>query len=325
MYYFNLPNAYFEDMLRVEADRMRNVAFTEKEFEPERTNVLSEYEMYNSQPEAALEWSMVASAFQAHGYKHDTIGFRNDIENYTLEKLKHFYDRHYWPDNATLVVVGDLGERRLLESVKKIFGRIKAGKKEKYVSTPEPKQEGVRRVTILRKTPVRVIHVAFKVPPALLRDWTTLNLLLCYLTDSKSSPLHKKLIDTGLASSLYGGIYPTKDPYLASIVVYAAENGSYAEIERIIFKTLAELSKVKLPKKAVHETQQYLYSRLLFSRDGTFKIAGALAEFVATGDWTRYLTVLNEIRSITSEEMRKVTAEYMQPSKAIIGTLENPS
>ncbi len=326
LYYFNLPKQYLGDMLAVEADRMRNVKLTKKEFEPERTNVLSEYEMHNSEAESALEWNIVASAFQSHGYKHDTIGFRTDIENYTTLKLQNFYNKFYWPNNATLIVVGDIGKMELFESVAQHFGHIPPNFDSKlHETTREMKQEGVRRVVLERETPIRAVHIAFKAPPFTSREWTALYLAILHLTDGKTSVLYKKLVDTHLATAVGGSLYPTKDPFLAEFSVTATEKSSYTKIEHVVRTEIDFLKKHPIPAKRLKELKTYAHAEELFSRDGTLRIASQLAEYVATGDWTRYETELTELKQITAKEIMQAIATYLTLPQSTVGTIEKPS
>jgi zinc protease len=91
-YFFSYSKEHFCRALQVEAERMREVVISDKEFLPERTNVLSEFDMYNGDPLFALSVDMGATAFLSHPYGHETIGFREDIEAYTVEKLNKFYN-----------------------------------------------------------------------------------------------------------------------------------------------------------------------------------------------------------------------------------------
>lgn len=324
-YYFNLPTQYLDNMLAVEADRMRNLKIIDKEFQPERANVLSEYEMCNSTAGNALEWAMVGTAFSSHGYKHDTIGFRNDIEGYTSDLLKEFYDRFYWPNNATLVVVGDLDVALLLKKVKAAFGHIPGKFDPKHKRTiVEPKQEGERRVQLVRDTPVRTIKLAFKTPPFTSREWTALGMALHYLGNTPTSPLYKKLIEANHATSVRASIYPTKDPFLAIIDVAVTESASYETIERITKDEIAAFVQKPLAKGALAALQEELYTNDLFSRDGTLEIAQYLTECVACEDWTRYFSSLAEIKQITAKEIQEVAKKYLTWEQVTIGTLEKP-
>jgi len=324
LYYFNLPTQYLEDMLSVEADRMRGLLLTNKEFLPERSNVLSEYEMYNSRPETALEWHMVATAFESHGYHHDTIGFKSDIESYTIDKLSEFYNRYYWPNNATLIVAGDIDIPKVLNLIKKYFGEIpQRTNPNTAILQKEASQEGVRRVVLERPTPLRLINIAFKAPSFTTREWSALQLGLLHLTLGETSILYKKLVEANLATSVSAHLYPTKDAYLAFIEVYANETTPYSVIEKIVFDAVNAMIKHKLSASEIALLKEFLYSEDLFSRDGTMQIASNLAEYVATGDWKRYFTGLDEIKSITSSEIQSAATKYLTLRQATIGTLNN--
>lgn len=322
LYYFNLPKEYLGDMLAVEADRMRNVLFTEKEFEPERANVLSEYEMYNSRPEMALDWHMVASAFETHTYHHDTIGFRTDIEHYTTASLKSFYDRYYWPNNATLIVAGDIEESDFLSLVQKHFSTLKKGAVHAYTPHNEPAQEGTRRVSLVRDTPIRLLNMAFKAPPFLSPDWTALMIGLLYLTSGETSPLYTKLVACNRATNVEGHLYPTRDPFLAFIQIFIAQGVAYAEVEALVWKELKKASLKPLSENVLALLKEELYTSELFSRDGSMQIALQLAEYVAAGNWKEYTVSLETIAKMSGEDVQRALTTYLTPEHVTIGTLE---
>ncbi len=322
LYYFNLPKEYLGDMLEVEADRMRNLTITDEEFLPERANVLSEYEMYNSKPESALDWNITGTAFQAHGYGHDTIGFRADIEAFTTAKLRAFYDRYYWPNNATLIIVGDLPEHDVLTAVYTHFAPV-AGN----FDTParshstEQKQEGTRRVELARETPVRACMMAFKAPSFTSREWSALILGLHHLTLGETSVLHRALVDTQLATSVDAHMYPTKDPYLAVFEIYATEKGAYARIEETVLRAIDTLHKKPLSATELSLLKTFNRAQELVSRDGTFSIAAQLGEYVATGSWERYFDGLTELKTITAKEIQAAARTYLTRTNMTIGTI----
>lgn len=130
-YYFSYGVEHFSRVLGIEASRMRDVVLTDKEFLPERTNVLSEFDMYNGDPQFALSVAMTSTAFYSHPYGHETIGFREDIAAYTTEKLQRFYNHFYRPNNAVLMVLGDIELATALNDIHTHFGEL----------TPEPAVE----------------------------------------------------------------------------------------------------------------------------------------------------------------------------------------
>ncbi len=325
-YYFHLPKIYLDQMLAVEADRMRNVQLDDAEFKPEQANVLSEYEMYNSQPEIALDWNLVATAFQAHGYKHDTIGWRGDIEAFTTLSLADFYNRHYWPDQATLIIAGGFNQRTTLTSIFKHFGLIpRSSSGRPMPAVVEPVQEGIRRLTLERETPLRLFVCAFKAPSFSHSDWTTLNLALNHLTLGETSVLYERLVSKKLATSVEAHLFPTLDPYLATISISTTEKASYDTIERIVMEAVRELRDTPLATRTLNVLKMYDYTHELVGRDGDLAVASQLGEYVASGNWQRYFDRLIEINAVTPKAVKQVAEMYLRPSQATIATLSKPS
>jgi zinc protease len=324
LYYFTLPSEYLNDMLTVEADRMRNTLLTDDEFMPERANVLSEYEIQNSTHAEVLAWNVNATAFQNHGYHHDTIGWRTDIENYTTERLKRFYDRYYWPNNATLIVAGDIPEPELVDAVVNAFGHLSSHTI--YTGAPriESEQHGLRRTELVRETPLRVMYIAYKAPAFGHPDWLPLSLGTSYLTTGETSPLFKRLVDTGLVNDVSASLYPTHDPYLAYFTLHANEKTSYEAIERAFLEEIRVTLRKPISDKKLKSLKESLLAEEAKSRDGSRNIALTLSEYVATGDWRRYPDTFRTIEKITKEDVERVLKQYLTLDKATIGTLNTP-
>lgn len=164
-YFELLPSEHLEKAISIEADRMRHALLRDEDRQPEMTVVRNEFERGENDPFEVLDKNIWATAYQAHPYHHATIGWRSDIENVSTERLKQFYDTFYWPNNATVSVIGDAEEEASLDLVMKHFGSI--GRPKHPVPdmyTAEPKQEGQRRVVLKRAGEVPIIGVAHKSP-----------------------------------------------------------------------------------------------------------------------------------------------------------------
>lgn len=321
-YYFNFPQAYLETALHIESNRMRDIIITDKVFFPERKNVLSEFDMYANEPLHVLQTHILATAFEEHPYHHNTIGYRSDIENYTTTQLKSYYDAHYQPGNATLIISGAPNDRETLSLVKKYFGKLKKGETLSPRTTKEPKQQGIRRVSLERQTPLKCISFSYKAPAFREREWTALFLLLQFLSHGTESPLHKELVDTGLATSVETDIHQTHDPYLFSIDVFATEKTSYDTIENKVRNVLQSVITTPLTDDELSLIKESEYASQLFSRDGSLRVTHILIECVASGSWTRYGTILEELKSLTSEDIQNVARKYITDSSLTIGTID---
>ncbi|MDZ7693772.1 MAG: pitrilysin family protein [Balneolaceae bacterium] len=162
-YYENLPSEHLELVVDIEADRMRNLWLREEDRQPEMTVVRNEFERGENSPFSALNKEIWASAIIAHPYHHSTIGWRSDIEGVPIEKLREFYDTYYWPNNATVTVIGDFNKSDALSHIKNYFGLISSSPEPiPQVYTQEPEQKGARRVQVKRAAQLGVVGIGFE-------------------------------------------------------------------------------------------------------------------------------------------------------------------
>jgi zinc protease len=123
-YYEVVPIDYFEMCVELEADRMRNLRLRQEDHDSEMSVVRNELERGENHPEEALEKELYAIAFREHPYHHPTIGWRSDVEGVPMERLRQFYNTFYWPDNASVIALGDFKTEAALETINKYFGSI---------------------------------------------------------------------------------------------------------------------------------------------------------------------------------------------------------
>lgn len=318
-YYFNYPAEHFARALSIEADRMQNVVITDKEFLPERGNVLSEFDMYFGDPQFALTVSMVSSAFQAHPYGHETIGTREDIEDYTVEKLELFYRGFYRPDNATLMVIGDVPLATALQEVKRSFGAItNPDTPIPRITSREPLQEGRREITVSRPSNSNLLAIGIKHDGFPSVGWHETLLALGVLAEGPESILHKLLVDTGKATALETLLEPTYDPNLAIIYVTLAKAGSHASTERLILDTIRQLTTSTI-RPLVKKELAHQITSASFNRASSLSIASELTEYVASGDWTAYASALETLHSITPKAVHTRIQQLFTTNRLTIG------
>jgi zinc protease len=318
-YYFSYPKQYFSRALQIESERMKDVVLTDKEFLPERGNVLSEFDMYFGDPYFALSMDMISSAFHSHPYGHETIGFREDIEKYTVEKLKAFYDRFYDPSNGTLMIIGDIDEKTALKDAVEKFGSIKShGPVIRNMDVVESKQEGLRRVEIVRPALSKVVAFGVKHEGFPTKEWFKISLLSAILTNGQDSILHTKLIDTGLASKVEMMIEPSQETNLGLLFVTLSKKADPEQIEKIVFDTIAGLTPANI---ALHykKVQQRILTEELIGRESSMKMAMELTEYVSAGAWERFFDTEEIIKEITAKDIVTKAHEIFDLSKMTIG------
>jgi len=322
-YYFSYGQEHFKRAVQIEADRMRNVVLTDKEFLPERTNVLSEFDMYNGDPKFALSVGLVSTAFFSHPYGHETIGFREDIEGYTTEKLQRFYNHFYRPNNAVLMVIGDINLKTTLNEIAANFTHLEP---EPSVETRpvinEPKQEGIRRFAIERPGTTNILAIAVKHPGFPTAGWYETMMALKLLTDGTTSLLQKKLVDTGLASSIEFSQEPTKDINIATIFITLTNKTTHQKMEELVLKIIREVDQ----KHIARELPGYITKTLAeeaFNRDSSLQIAAELTEFTAAGSWEDYFKVNESLKAISVPNIKQRLESLFVEDQLTIGTYKS--
>lgn len=302
-YFFSYPKEYTQRALHIEADRMDNVIISDREFLPERGNVLSEFDMNNGEPEFALSVAMVGTAFLSHTYGHETIGFREDIEDYTAKKLQNFYKKHYRPNNAVLMVFGDVTLHEALSLVKKEFQtKSNPNKLEEKKYPREPKQEGMRRVEVVRESNTNILALGVKHKGFPSKEWYETALLFDVLTSGPESILHKVLVDTGRVVRVDSMIEPTSDINLGAIFITLAKGTPADKIETEIMDLLNKLT-AKDVRTLLKKNIELTKTDIFFGRGSSLKKAMDMTEFAAAGDWSEYLNTIKKIESITAEDI----------------------
>lgn len=319
-YYAEIGSEHLEAYMAVEADRMRNLWLREEDRRPEMTVVRNEFEIGENNPVEALDKEITAAAYQAHPYHHSTIGWRSDIEKVSIEKLREFYDTFYWPDNATVTIIGDFDPATALGLVQQYYGAIpRAPKPIPQVYTEEPAQTGPRRVTVKRAAQLGVVGVAFKTPAATHPDTPALSVLAAILGSGKNSRLYRSLTDQTLTTSIYAGVGFFHDPSLLNIYADLAPGATHAQVEQII---LAEVERIKtegVTAADVSAAVNQQLAKIAFARDGSFAIASNINEYIAAGDWTLFYTLEDAYAKVTPDDVKRVANHYLLEDQSTNG------
>ena len=319
-YFELLPSEHLETAIAIEADRMRNAFLKDEDRQPEMTVVRNEFERGENDPFDALDKNIWATAYQAHPYHHSTIGWRSDIENVSTERLREFYNTYYWPNNATVTIIGDFEKENTLKLVKKYFGKHKKSPHNiPAMYTTEPKQEGPRRLVIKRKGETGIVGIAHKSPKGLNNDTYALQVLSKILGGGKSSRLYRKIVDKGLATSLFMWDFPFKDNGLFATYVFMTPETDHGEIEQLVLDEYENIKQNGINNDEIKRAKAQIRSEMAFSRDGSYSIASSLNEAIAIGDWKFYTTYSEEISAVTVEDIKNVANKYLQENQSTTG------
>ena len=319
-YFAVLPSEHLESLIEIEADRMRNAWIKEEDRQSEMTVVRNEFERGQNSPSGVLDEHIWATAYHAHPYHHSTIGWKEDIENVSIERLKEFYDTFYWPNNATAIAIGDFEEKDALAMIKKHFGKIrKSTKPIPEVYTAEPEQEGIRTVTLKRAGQQGMVGVAHKTPSATNKDAAAFMVLSSILSSGKNSRFYKNITDKGLTTSIYIWDSLFKDPGLFTVYANLSPDIKHKTVESLIIQEYEKIKTDGVTEAEVKKAQAQLVAAMKFSQDGSYAIASGLNEAIASGDWTLYTTYSEKIKNVTKEDVQRVVVEYFKEDLSTVG------
>lgn len=319
-YYEMLPKEHLPLAVEIEADRMRGALLDAEDLESERTVILNEYDRGKNEALRNLYDAVWSTAFAAHPYHHPTIGWRSDIEAVTPEGLRHFYDTYYYPNNATVSIIGDVQRGEALALVDEHFGALEASSESiPEMHTREPEQRGERRVNVHQEGQLGAVMISYKAPEGLSEDADALDLLARVLASGKGSRLFKRLTDKGLTADVFAMSSRLRDPGLFSIFAFLAPEATHDVVENEIRDAVRAVQQDGITADELERAKTQLRAKEAFGRDGPFAIASQLNEAIAAGDWTLYTTYLDRIDRVTTADVQRVAETYLQPMRSTVG------
>jgi zinc protease len=319
-YFATIGRESLEGYIAIEADRMRHLWLHESDRQSEMTVVRNEYERGKNDPENVLVEEVMAAAYVALPYHHPVIGWKSDIEHVPIAKLQDFYGTFYWPNNATVTVVGDIEPESALGLIKKYYGVYSHSPAPiPDVYTEEPAQTGERRVLIRRPGELGTVVVAHKVPNGRDADQAPLEMLDAILGSGKNARLYRALVDQGLALRAEAGTDLFRDLSLHSVYASLAPGTTHEQTEKTL---LAEIAKVKsdgVTEAEVARVKQQYIAQDAYKRDGTAGVASELAEWIGVGDWTLYVTFPQAVQQVTAKDVQRVAKKYLAEDQSTTG------
>jgi zinc protease len=319
-YFTTLAPQHLPLIITLEADRMRNLRLREEDRQPEMTVVRNEFQIAENDPGTTLQTEIWATAFQAHPYRHSVLGWLSDVENVSIETLRHFYNTYYWPNNAVVSIVGNFNPEDALNLVRQHYGPIpKSPSTIPSVHTLEPPQTGPRRITLKRPGELGLFSIAYKIPPATHPDSPALTVLSDLLADGLRCRFYLELTDAGLTTDVIAYPELTRDPSLFLITAELAGDSTHEEVETKLLSVLSEVRQNGVTDKEIQHAIARLNAQSAFSRDGSTTISESLTEAIAVGDWTLYHTWDDSIAKVTPADVKRVANQYLNTDQSTTG------
>ena len=319
------PKGIMDLIFQLEADRICCLSFDPTKVESERQVVYSERRTsVDNDNESLLDEQVQAAAYVGHPYHHPVIGWPSDIERWTIDDLRDYFRIHYAPNNATLVIVGDVTPEEVFRLAEKYFEPIPAVPQPKDAVTQEPPQIGERRVTLRKFGQTPLLEMAFHTGSADDKDAEVRGLMIDILSSGESSRLYRRLVDQDrLAISASAFVNPDGfDPGLIKVAVTVAPDKTLAAAEAAV---LDELQKLGASGPTEQELRKAKNSALVgyWRRFETINAkASALGRFeVYRHDYTKFFTAPERYERVTRGQIQELARRTFQEENRTVGEL----
>ena len=320
-YYLTLPAQNLETAFWLESDRMLNLAFSEKSLEVQRNVVVEEFKQrYLNQPYGDVWLLLRPLAYKVHPYQWATIG-KNiaHIEQATLQDVKVFFSKYYCPDNAIMVVAGNVRASEVYSMAEKWFGEINRSYKSEKKYSPEPAQTERRELTVERKIPYDALYKAYHCCSRLDKEFYTIDLLTDILSQGKSSRLYQELIKKQkLFSEIHA--YATADFDKGLIVIDGklVKGVSMKDAEAAVDVELKKLQEELAGADEMEKVKNKVESTMVFSE---IDLSGralnlAIAEYM--GDVNLINTEIESYRKVTAEDIRQQAKQLFRDTNCSV-------
>ncbi len=332
-FFETMPADKIELGLHIEADRMTNSLFDEKEVASERTVVISEREGSENDPTFLLGEAVQNAAFRVHPYHHEIIGDLPDLKSMSRADLYSHYKMFYTPNNAILSVAGDFKTNEMLAKIKEIYGPIPAGGTPHRIARSEPVASGEHRLTVEGPGETTFLDISYHAPAAndpdffpvtvldsLLAGPSSLNMFGGGGTSNKTSRLYRAMVEKELAVGVSGGLAATTDPFLYCVVITVHPKRKPEEALAAFDSEIKRIQKEIIPMTEI--TRAIKQARALFAY-GSENITNQAfwlghAEMFSRYDW--FLTYLENLSKVTPEDLQKAACKYLRPQNRVVGT-----
>ncbi|MBI3939866.1 MAG: insulinase family protein [Acidobacteria bacterium] len=319
-YYFSFASDRWEEALSIEANRMRHSIFAPEEFHLEKQVVIEELKMDLDTPWGALRKAVDSRAFRRHPYRFPVIGRLKDLRRLSLAQMRRYYQTYYSPNNATLVVVGDIHPADSLAKIRRLFGPIRAGMIPPERVPAEPQQRRQRRVMLrIRSNVVRML-VAFRCPPVSSPDIYVIPLIDKILTEGKLSRLFQRLVEKQqLVSFVTTEFSESIDPHLFYVRAELNPGVEPERVEAALFEELEKLQRRPVRDHELRRARNQLSAQYLSGFETTIDQAIQYGMFETISSHQILEQYMERVQQVTAGDIGRVARTYLQKSRSTAG------
>lgn len=330
--------AYFQQMqkdrlelaMQLEADRMANLVISDELFDKEVQVVMEERRLRtDDQPQSVVYERLMATAYQTHPYRRPIIGWMDDLQNMTGQDARDWYARWYAPNNATLVVAGDVKADEVIALAKRYFGALPARALPVRKPQDEPAQVGEKRIVV--KAPAQLPYLVMAWHAPTLKDWdkdTTpyaLQILAGVLSGNDSARLQESLVKTQRiavnASAGYDAV--ARGPGMFLVDATPAEGKSVAELEQAVRAEIRRIQDQGISEAELARVKAQVIAADVYQRDSLFYQAMLLGEYVTAGLPPEALARrVDKLRAVTAKDVQAVAQQWLKDDQLSVAELD---
>lgn len=329
-YFQQVPKEKLEEMMSLEADRMRHLNVDPKEFEQEIKVVMEERRMRtDDNPQSKLFEQATAVAFQAHPYRRPVIGWMSDLENMSAADAKDWYDRWYVPNNAYLVVVGDVDHDTVFKLAEKYYGVLEGRALPDRIPPSEPAQEGIRRLVVKAPAELPLLIMGYKVPVvrdvAKDNDPFALEMLAAVLDGHEAARFGKRLIREQKVAVSTGVDYDStaRGPGMFYLHGSPSEGKTVAELEAALRNEIVRIQKDGVSEAELKRAKAQVVASQVYKRDSMFAQAMEIGQMESAGlSYQDIDPIIERLQQVTAGQVQAVAKKYFSDDTLTVGVLD---
>ena len=322
-YYNTAERDKLTALLTLEADRMKNSLIDPQQLASEKRVVISELQGYENSPEYRLNRAVMMSVFPDHPYRLPIGGTKADVEKFTVEQVREYYQKFYSPDNAVLVIAGDFDTAPTLKNVEAVFGKIpkRQYSPHKLITPSSPKSAPAIKLQEPGGNPL--LQIIYPLPQINQPDIPALEVMDYILTAGKNSYLYQELVESGLANDVSGNVASLRAGGWYEMLVTAAGSQDLTQLDAAVMKALGKLPKIGVTEEQIERAKTQLTASVILNNRDITNQAMQLGNDQITTDNYRYTeSNLVNIRKVQVADVINVFNKYLQPEARKVGFFE---
>jgi predicted Zn-dependent peptidase len=313
-YYIKTANKNLTKSLELFAELMHNLSLKDDEFQKERDVVAEERRLRtDNNPMGYLYFRIFNTHFTYHPYHWLPIGFMEDILSWKIEDIREFYENHYQPNNAILVVAGDIKPQDVFDDAQKVFSNLKNKRDIPIVKAIEPPNDGAKRAILKKESnQVDTIAIAYSIPNFAHEDQVALGVISQILSGGKSSRFDSQLVDKKkLFNQISAYNMELKDPGVFLIMGLCSDNIKPEKAEKEILAEIEKIKKDGITKAELDRAIINIKAEFIYSLESSSSVAGLFGDYYAMGDIEPLLHYEEKLDKITTKDIQNIANKYL--------------